>query len=221
MDGLQMVHQIKANPNISHIPIVILSAKASMDDRIEGLKAGVNDYITKPFSATYLKQRMENIIANQRLLQKNLLENIKIDTMPESPQRQSEEPNEDKRVVKLKSVNIVDSDKLMMERLVTFIEDNLSNPDLVIEDLAKAVCLGRTAFFNKVKSLVGMSPVEFLRHIRIRHAEELVAKSNEPFSQIAYMVGFSDSRYFGKCFKKQTGLTPSEYREHRNATEQM
>lgn len=221
MDGLQMVHLIKADPNISHIPIVILSAKASMDDRIEGLKAGVNDYITKPFSATYLKQRMENIIANQRLLQKNYLENIRIDTMPESQQRQSEESNEDKRVVKLKSVNIVDSDKLMMEKLVAFIEDNLSNPDLVVEDLAKAVCLGRTAFFNKVKSLVGMSPVEFLRHIRIRHAEELVAKSNEPFSQIAYMVGFSDSRYFGKCFKKQTGLTPSEYREHRNATEQM
>ena len=76
MDGLEMVHRIKDNTNISHIPIVILSAKASLDDRLEGLKAGVNDYITKPFSATYLKQRMQNIISNQRLLQQSNLEHI-------------------------------------------------------------------------------------------------------------------------------------------------
>ncbi|MBQ1646247.1 MAG: helix-turn-helix transcriptional regulator, partial [Prevotella sp.] len=73
--------------------------------------------------------------------------------------------------------------------------------------------MGRTVFYNKVKTIVGMSPVELLRHIRIQHAEDMIAKSNEPFSQIAYAVGFSDSRYFGKCFKKQTGLTPSEYRD--------
>lgn len=128
MDGLEMVRQIKANPETSHIPIIILSAKASMDDRMAGLRAGENDY--------------------------------------------------------------------------------------------NAVCLGRTTFFLKLKSLVGMSPVEFLRHIRIQHAEELVAKTSDSFSQIAYAVGFNDSRYFGKCFKKQTGMTPSEYRERRKAAEE-
>ena len=101
----------------------------------------------------------------------------------------------------------------MMEQLLEYIEANLSNADLRIEDLASALCLGRTVFYNKVKTLVGMSPVELLRHIRIQHAEDMVAKSTMPFSQIAYAVGFSDPRYFGKCFKKQTGLTPSEYRE--------
>ena len=219
MDGLEMVHRIKNDPNISHIPIVILSAKASIDDRIEGLKAGVNDYITKPFSATYLKQRMQNIIANQRLVQQSYLESIRAEDAAGTPEHQQEKESDDRQTLRLKSVHIVDSDKVMMEQLVAFIEDNLSNPDLMIEDLSKAVCLGRTAFFNKVKSLVGMSPVELLRRIRIQHAEEMVAKSNEPFSQIAYAVGFSDSRYFGKCFKKQTGLTPSEYREHSRATE--
>ena len=87
--------------------------------------------------------------------------------------------------------------------------------DLKVEQLAQVVCLGRTAFYNKVKSLVGISPVELLRHIRIRHAEDMVAQSQEPFSQIAYAVGFSDAHYFSKCFKKQTGLTPSEYRERK------
>lgn len=211
MDGLTMVHHIKADKNISHIPIVILSAKASMDDRIEGLKAGVNDYITKPFSATYLKQRMQNIISNQRMLQQTYLEQMgqaaPIAATPADPDA------DDMHTIRLAPTNIVDSDKEMMERLLAYIDQNISNPDLKIEDLASAVFLGRTVFYNKIRTLVGMSPVELLRHIRIQRAEDMVAKSNEPFSQIAYAVGFSDSRYFGKCFKKQTGLTPSEYRE--------
>ena len=204
MDGLEMVHHIKADSNISHIPIVILSAKASLDDRIEGLKAGVNDYITKPFSATYLKQRMQNIIANQHMLQQSLLESIGDADTPD-----------DIHTLQLRATHIVDSDKLMMEQLIAYIEDNLGNASLKIEDLAGAVNLGRTVFYTKVKTLVGMNPVELLRHIRIQHAEDMVARSAEPFSQIAYMVGFSDSRYFGRCFKKQTGMTPSEYREYK------
>ncbi|MBQ6208626.1 MAG: response regulator [Prevotella sp.] len=207
MDGLEMVHRIKENRDTSHIPIVILSAKASLDDRLEGLKAGVNDYITKPFSATYLKQRMLNIISNQRLLQQSNLE--KINQAVDSDLRKEEGLS-----LKLRATNIVDSDKQMMERLLAYIEDNLSVSELRIEDLAIAVNMGRTVFYNKVKSIVGMSPVELLRHIRIQHAEEMISKSSEPFSQIAYAVGFSDAKYFGKCFKKQTGLTPSEYREH-------
>lgn len=220
MDGLSMVREIKSDTNTSHIPIVILSAKASMDDRIEGLKLGVNDYITKPFSATYLKQRMTNIISNQRTMQQNYLEQIKQSTSPfglpqeTAPQESNRQNDMDEApVIRLKATNIVDSDKQMMEKLLAYIDENLDNPELKIEDLAFAVCLGRTVFYNKVRTLVGMSPVELLRQIRIQRAEDMVAKSNEPYSRIAYAVGFNDPRYFGKCFKAQTGLTPSEYRE--------
>ena len=208
MDGLEMVHRIKDNHDISHIPIIILSAKASMEDRLEGLRAGVNDYITKPFSATYLKQRMQNIIANQRILQKNFLESVEM-----SEAVSDEHAKEAPGMLQLKETKIVDSDKDMMDQLLEYIEEHLADSELKIEDLAAAVCLGRSVFYNKVKSIVGMSPVELLRHIRIKHAEDMVSKSNEPFSQIAYAVGFSDARYFGKCFKKETGLTPSEYRD--------
>ena len=100
-----------------------------------------------------------------------------------------------------------------MEKLLAYIDEHLDNPELKIEELAFAVCLGRTVFYNKVRKLVGISPVELLRQIRIQRAEDMVAKSNEPYSRIAYAVGFNDPRYFGKCFKAQTGLTPSEYRE--------
>lgn len=224
MDGLSMVREIKGDTNTSHIPIVILSAKASMDDRIEGLKLGVNDYITKPFSATYLKQRMANIISNQHSLQQSYLEQIKQHTAaPELPQSTDGEPLqeatpqeevvEETPVIRLTATNIVDSDKLMMEKLLAYIDQHLDDPELKIEELASAVCLGRTVFYNKVRTLVGMSPVELLRQIRIQRAEYMVAKSNEPYSRIAYAVGFNDPRYFGKCFKAQTGLTPSEYRE--------
>ena len=217
MDGLEMVHRIKDNHDISHIPIIILSAKASMEDRLEGLRAGVNDYITKPFSATYLKQRMQNIIANQRILQKNFLESVEMSEAV-SDEHAKEAPGmlqlkETKIVDSDKETKIVDSDKDMMDQLLEYIEEHLADSELKIEDLATAVCLGRSVFYNKVKSIVGMSPVELLRHIRIKHAEDMVSKSNEPFSQIAYAVGFSDARYFGKCFKKETGLTPSEYRD--------
>ena len=222
MDGLSMVREIKHDANTSHIPIVILSAKASMDDRIEGLKLGVNDYITKPFSATYLKQRMANIISNQHSMQQNYLEQIKQSTarptqetdeatQQSAPQETLQE--EDAPVIRLTTTNIVDSDKLMMEKLLAYIDQHLDDPELKIEELAFAVCLGRTVFYNKVRTLVGMSPVELLRQIRIQRAEDMVAKSNEPYSRIAYAVGFNDPRYFGKCFKAQTGLTPSEYRE--------
>jgi transcriptional regulator GlxA family with amidase domain len=149
---------------------------------------------------------MLNIISNQRLLQQNTMENI--NQVVENNQSQDEG-----QTLRLRATNIVDSDKQMMERLLAYIEEHLADTELKIEDLATAVNMGRTVFYNKVKAIVGMSPVELLRHIRIQHAEDMIAKSNEPFSQIAYAVGFSDARYFGKCFKKQTGLTPSEYRD--------
>lgn len=109
----------------------------------------------------------------------------------------------------------------MTEQLIDYPEDNLDTPGLMVEDLANAVCLGRTTFFLKLKSLVGMSTVELLRHIRIQHAEELVTKSKDSFSQIAYAVDFNNSRYLGKCFKKQTGMTPSEYREKNKSAEKQ
>jgi YesN/AraC family two-component response regulator len=197
MDGLTMVHQIKQNKDICHIPIIILSAKASLDDRLQGLKEGIDDYITKPFSATYLKQRVRNIIDQRRMLQQTYIEQI----VPE-----------DSSTFKLEAPQIVDADKEMMKKLLDYMNENISNANIRIEDLADAVNLGRTVFYGKIKSITGMTPIDFVHHIRIERAEELIANSNYQISQISYLTGFSDPKYFSHSFKKDTGMTPSEYR---------
>lgn len=203
MDGLTMVHQIKRNKNICHIPIIVLSAKASLNDRLQGLKEGVDDYITKPFSAVYLKSRITNIISSRKALQQAFLEQIRPD---------------DQNTYKLESPQIEDSDNEMMKKLMSFLEEHLGDASLKIEECADAVCLGRSAFYSKLKSIVGMTPSDFLHHIRMQRATELISKSNYSFSQIAYTVGFSDPKYFSRSFKKEFGISPTEYREkHANS----
>ncbi len=107
---------------------------------------------------------------------------------------------------------ILDSDQQMMMKLMDYLSQHIGDSELKIEELADAVNLSRSVFYGKLKAKVGMTPVEFLKHIRIQKAEELIVRTKDPFSQIAYAVGFTDPKYFTKCFKKATGMTPSEYR---------
>lgn len=254
MDGLTMVHHIKQSKALSHIPIVVLSAKASMADRVQGLSEGIDDYITKPFTAGYLKQRIANIVARRRMLSQTYLEKLNIgsglpeteEVLPVSAETQvrqtenspapaetgSENPAASVTVASgaqeaaiesetatqpdynLESPQIVDADQEMMQKLLGFIEQRIDDESLKIEELAEAVNLGRTVFYGKIKSLVGMPPSDFLRHLRLKRAEELITKSKMNLSQIAYNVGFSDPKYFTKCFKKEMGMTPSQYRQN-------
>lgn len=209
MDGLTMVHQIKQNADICHIPIVVLSAKASLEDRLQGLKEGIDDYITKPFSATYLRQRIENIIAQRQMLQRTWLEQL--GTNAEGTKEETSQ-----REYRLEAPEIVDADQQMMDRLMQYLEERISDQDLRIEDMADAVNLGRTVFYGKIKSIVGMAPVDFLRHVRMQRAEDLISRSQMTIAEVAYAIGFTDPKYFTKCFKKETGMTPTEYRDSAN-----
>lgn len=245
MDGLTMIHQIKQNNDICHIPIIVLSAKASLDDKLQGLREGIDDYITKPFSATYLKQRVENIIAQRKMLQNNFLEKLSLensnlndklktghatsnlsnqnsvanqpsnsDTSDTSIQPNSNDAEMSK--YRLQTPEIIDADQHMMQQVMDYLETNIGNSEMKIEDIAAHVHIGRTIFNSKVKAVVGMPPIDFVRHIRLQRAEQLVAGSTMTFSEIAYAIGFSDPKYFSKCFKKETGLTASQYRKAKN-----
>jgi len=200
MDGLTMVRHIKRDNDICHIPIIILSAKASLDDRLQGLREGIDDYITKPFSATYLKQRVENIIAGRKLLQQNWLSQMK---------------PEDKQTWSIEGPHVEDADSQMMQQLMTFLGDHIGDSNLKVEDLAVAVNHGRSVFYGKIKTITGMSPSDFLRHVRMQHAEKLLTESSLSLAEVAYAVGFADPKYFSRCFKKETGMTPTDYREER------
>ncbi len=213
MDGLTMVHEIKQRPDICHIPIIVLSAKASLDDKLKGMEEGVDDYITKPFSSVYLKNRVENIITQRHLLQQSIVESLQNRQNTVRPAEDGTSLSHPSHTdYRLSSPEIVDYDKKMMESLMAYLEEHIADANLRVNDMAKAVGINRSALFIKMKSIVGMTPVDFVRQLRMQRAMELVAKSTESFSQIAYAVGFTDPRYFSRVFKKETGMTPSEYR---------
>ena len=205
MDGLEMVKQIKENSAICHIPIIILSAKASLDDRIAGLEQGIDDYITKPFSATYLKTRIITLLRQRKSLQEMYMAQltdsknacVSSGLTPSQPQ-------------------ITPYDEKFMQKVMEFMETQMDNSELTIDAFAEHLMLSRTIFYRKLKSIIGLTPVDFIREIRIKRAVQLIDSGEYNFSQIAYMTGFSDPKYFSKCFKKVMGVTPTEYKEKKD-----
>jgi signal transduction histidine kinase/ligand-binding sensor domain-containing protein/DNA-binding response OmpR family regulator len=193
MDGIQLTDAVKKNEHTSHIPVILLTAKSADESRLAALKTGADDYITKPFSPVILLARVENMLEQRKRLQelyrKNLLEM---------------EPSE---------VELASQDEIFMAKLLNFMEKNIDNSELTVDDLVSEMAYGRTVFFNKLKGLTGLAPIEFVRQVRIKRAAQLLKSGQYNISQITYMVGMSDSRYFSKCFKKVYGVTPSEFKK--------
>lgn len=210
MDGLTMVHLIKQDKNISHIPIIILSAKASAEDRARGFQEGIDAYITKPFSATYLKGRIQTIIGNRQALQQEYLEQIGAspapsdpDTMmPDHPMAQEEIDDFAKSV----------TDDATMRQIVDCIKREMHSPNMKIDDIARLVGMSRSVLYSKIKNAVGTTPIELVHHLRLKQAQDLLRNSDRPVSDIAYTVGFSDPKYFSKVFRKEVGMSPTDYR---------
>lgn len=203
MDGLEMVKHIKENNTICHIPIIVLSAKASLDDRIAGLEQGIDDYITKPFSATYLKTRITTLLRQRKALQEMYMAQLTNDkdSVPTTPCLSPSQPQ------------ITPYDELFMQKVMEYMEQQMENSELTIDAFAGHLMMSRTIFYRKLKSIIGLTPVDFIREIRIKRAVQLIDSGEYNFSQIAYMTGFNDPKYFSKSFKKVMGVTPSEYKE--------
>ncbi|MDO4165361.1 MAG: response regulator [Bacteroides sp.] len=211
MDGLDMVKAIKENRDICHIPIILLSAKSSLDDRINGLEQGIDDYITKPFSSTYLKTRIKALLEQRRLLQELYLQRWMEaqDIQKESPapaplaNAEPEKPQ------------IASFDEQFARQVMEVMEKQMDNPELTIDEFAQELGMGRTVFYQKLKSIFGLAPVDFIREMRIKRAMQLLEIGEHNISTIAYMTGFNDPKYFSKCFKKKYGITPSEFQAQR------
>lgn len=201
MDGLEMIRQIKQNRDICHIPIIILSAKSSLDDRIEGLEHGIDDYITKPFSSSYLKARVTSLFAQRQQLQELFMSKITGNRSSDSILLEPSDPQ------------IMPHDEMFIREVMEYMEDQMDNPELVIDDFANHLSMSRSLFYRKLKAITGLTPVDFIREIRFKRAIQLMETGTYNFSQIAYLTGFSDPKYFSKSFKKYMGVTPSEYKE--------
>ena len=210
MDGITMVHYIKQDPNVAHIPIVILSAKASVEDQLKGFEVGIDGYLTKPFSATYLKGRIEALINHRKTLQMEMLKQIQPNATLFGKDAQPEVRDEADIIADNAKISAQD---VTIKKAMKFILENISDPDMKIDDIAQAMGMSRSVLYGKIKNAIGMTPIDFVRHIRITKAIEMLKDTDETLSSIAFSVGFSDPKYFSKVFKKEMGIIPSEYRE--------
>lgn len=197
MDGLQLLDKIKEDKRTSHIPVILLTAVTDMESKLAGMKAGADDYITKPFSSAFLHARIENLMKQRTQLQQFY-------------RSQMLSPRPD---FSLPPLEISSQEEVFMKKLIKLMNDNLENYDLNIDFLASELGMSRTVFFNKLKSLTGFSPVEFVREIRFERAAEYIRNTQYTVSEISYRVGIEDPRYFSRCFKQKFGTTPSEYRQ--------
>ncbi len=191
MDGIEMTRKLKENFETSHIPVVMLTAKSQIEVQIEGIETGAEAYILKPFDAGYLKAVVANILKQREIIIQKFRDKTDIDT---------------------KSLKLTTRDELFLKEIVRLIDENYSDPSFNVERLVDKSTVGRTVFYNKVKGLTGLSPVEFLRQMRLKNAANLLIESGYNVSEVGYMSGFNDIKYFSKCFKVQFGMTPTEYK---------
>ena len=293
MDGITMVREIKADHDLSQIPIIILSAKASVQDRLKGFEMGVDAYMTKPFSTEYLLGRISAVLKQRHNLQKEMIQKLEhtgnligkamsggissgingsknkglnnglnnalnnglndalnnglnnalnnglnnalndgqngglIASSANEPEKTlsqitreiTEKEREKEEIAKQKREQ---SDFAFMAsqindattaRILKYVTEHIDTPDLKIDDIADAMGMSRSVLYTKIKQQLGMTPIDFVRHVRIMRACELLKDTDEPLSSVAFAVGFSDPKYFSKVFKRETGIVPTEYRE--------
>ena len=192
VDGLELTQFIKHNKDYDFIPVILLTAKTAIESRLQAMEDGADDYVTKPFEPEYLRARIHNILVQRNQLEQSYRERL----MRLEPQK-ADEP--------------IPSDSFLA-KLLDVMERQMDNNTLTVDEMVDEMGMGRTVFFNKLKSLTGLSPVEFIREMRIKRAAQLLEEQRYNITEVTYMVGMNDSRYFAKCFKNTYGVTPSEYR---------
>ena len=191
MDGLEFCQQLKTDKAISHIPVILLTARSLDEQRAEGYEHGADAYISKPFSLRLLLSRIDNLIESRKKLNQTWSKGV-----------------EDDEIGNLSN----EIDKSFLKQLRKIIQENLSNSDLSVEQIGDEIGLSRVQLYRKVKSLTGYSPVEMLRKARLMRARHLLQTTDKSVSEVAYAVGFSTPSYFSKCYKEEFDLQPAQER---------
>lgn len=203
MDGLQLCRLLKEDSVTSHIPVILLTARSTEAQQMEGYEHGADAYLTKPFHASLLIARIYNLVKNRQQLR----------SLFESPETEQQEPTDiNKKNTTDTMPPISSQDKLFANALKEAVKKNLSNPNLKMDELGKELGLSRVQLYRKVKALTGLSPVELLRQMRLQRGHTLLQTTTKTVNEIAYEVGFGTPGYFSKCFRQQFGKYPMEVR---------
>ena len=194
MSGYQLCNLIKTHPELSHIPVILLTAKSTIYDQVEGLEKGADQYICKPFNVDYLLLSIKNLFTARDKLRQYY----------STPQTNAE------KEIPIPVV-LSEYDKRLMNKLTVILEKELSNPELNIDYIGRDLGLSRTSFYRKMKGLMNMTPIEFLNSYRLKMAAEMLQEGNLSLSEISDKTGFSSYSYFSKSFKKHFGISPKKY----------
>jgi len=195
MDGFEMCHGIKTDLDTCHIPVILLTAKTLVEDRIEGYEHGADGYIAKPFVTSVLKARINNLLEAKKRLR----------------QRFSEIGG----ILPSNEVTTNNLDEAFLDKVTKIIVENISDIDFKQGDLLNEMGIGRSQFYKKINTLTGSNPSNFIRTIRLRYAAELLLKNQYSIKEISHMSGFNSTAYFSKTFKELFDVTPSQFIEQK------
>lgn len=190
MDGLELCEHLKSELDYSHIPIILLTAKTTLQAKIEGMKLGADAYVEKPFSVEYLRVCVSNLLSNREKLRASFAH---------SP------------FVQTNSMAMTKADEEFLKTLKEIIDENMQNPDFCIDDMASLLNMSRSSLNRKIKGVLDMTPNDYIRLERLKKAAQLLKEGECKINEVCYMTGFNTPSYFTKCFQKQFGVLPKDF----------
>jgi signal transduction histidine kinase/ligand-binding sensor domain-containing protein/DNA-binding response OmpR family regulator len=193
MNGIELSKKIRTDPRTSHIPVILLTAMGDEETELEGFRAGINDYISKPFTFEILASRIKSLLNMREQLRKKFQQQVDIT------------PAE---------VTVTPVDEEFMKRAFEIVEKNMNNPEFSVEDLSRELFMSRVGLYKKIVSITGKTPIEFIRIMRLKRAAQLLQQGQTNIASIAYEVGYNNPKIFSKYFKEEFGVIPSKYQFH-------
>ena len=190
MDGLELCDYLKSELDYSHIPIILLTAKTTLQAKIEGMKSGADAYIEKPFSVEYLKVCISNLLSNREKLRASFAN---------SP------------FVQANTMAMTKADETFLKKQNEIVVANMQNPDFCLDNMASLLNMSRSSLNRKIKGVLDMTPNDYIRLERLKKAAQLMQEGDCMINEICYMVGFNTPSYFTKCFQKQFGILPKDF----------
>lgn len=200
MDGYQLCKEVKSNINLSHVPIIFLTAKNDIDSKINGLKYGAEAYVEKPFSFSYLKEQVLSLLDNRR---------------------REREAFAKRPFFSVNNMQMNKADEEFMNKVIKVIEDNITDDNFGVERMADILCMSRSSLLRKIKTLFNLSPLDFIRLIKLKKAAEFIQEGKYRIGDICYMVGINSPSYFSKLFLKQFGMTPKDFEKQNQSGKQI